>query len=192
VYVLGQEEHHYVYDSITIGATDHFTLRAIDDGGTITSTSITQIIDTAAQFDTPAVQPGMLARNATAGKVHHVWEVVTVDSTTTLTVRQLYGSLGSTQDWDVGNTYEINKLIGTHAATAADYGSTDNAFDLILDTEATGVTVSNTFVKTPDVNFGVVVNVRNGKSILPFTQNVTVDNGGGSATVVRTPDTIAQ
>lgn len=191
-----QQEHHYVYDSVTIGATDSFNLRDITEGTAITSASSTALIDTSAQFDSPQVLPGMLVRNTTSGKHTHIWEVVAVNSTTNLTVRQLYGP-GSTggQDWDVGNTYSINTLIGTHtSSTAPDYSTADNVYDLILDLEnesTSGVTVSNTFVKTVASNFGVVVNVRNGKNILPFTQNVTVGDSGGSVTVVRTPDTIA-
>ena len=62
---------------------------------------------------------------------------------------------------------------------------------MILDQEVTGTTVSNTFVKTLAADFDIVVNVRQGKVILPFTQNVTIGDSGGAATVVRSEDTIA-
>ena len=64
-------------------------------------------------------------------------------------------------------------------------------FDFDIDEEAITTSVSNTFVKILDTPYDVVVNVRQGKIILPFTQNPTVANGGGSVTVVRAPDTIA-
>lgn len=186
-----QEEHHYVYDTLTLGANDEFNLRDIDDDGSATSNSGTQLIDTTAQFDTPQVTVGMLVRNTFAGKTREVWEVTVVDSTTTLTVQQLYGS---TSDWDIGDTYTINALIGDHVGDSTnptDYTTEENVFDLILDEESlTTADNSNTFVKT-STDFGTVVNVRQGKSILPFTQNQNVPIGGATVTVVRTPDTIA-
>lgn len=185
-----QQEHHYVYDSLTLGANDEFNLRDIDDDGSATSASSTQLIDTTADFTSPLVLPGMLVRNTFAGKTTHVWEVTNVVGATTLDVVPLYGPLDATQDWDVGDTFTINALIGDHTAPA-DYAATDDVYDLVLDSEATTTSAFNSFVKTPSSNFGVVVNVRQGKLILPFTQNVTVGDSGASVTVVRTPDTIA-
>lgn len=187
-----QEEHHYVYDSRTTGASGQFILRAVNNqtGVTASGTNETTLVVTGATFTTaPVVLPGMLVMNtdATNGG-QDVYEVVSVDNATTLTIVKLYGS-GS---WTVGDDYQINLLIGDHdALTPTDYGTDDNVFDLILDVEATGTTTSNTLVKTPAANFGAVVNVRNGKNILPFTQNATVGDSGASITVVRTPDTIA-
>ena len=62
---------------------------------------------------------------------------------------------------------------------------------MILDLEASGTSVSNTFTKTLSSNFGVVVNVRQGKVILPFTLNQTQGDGSTTVTVVRQPDNIA-
>ena len=189
-----QEEHHYVYDTLTLGANDEFNLRSIPTG-TITTAGaptagVASLIASAATFQTSNVEVGMLVRNTFVGKTTHVWEVQSVDSETQLTVKQLYGPLDATQDWDISDTFEINRLIGDHTI-GGDYGTTDNVYSPIIDEEATGTSVNNSFVKTLASNFGVVVNVRQGKVILPFTQNVTQQDGNTNVTVVRAPDTIA-
>jgi hypothetical protein len=193
------QEHRYVYDSRTTGASGVFTLRAdaagtgITTGGTPTL-GVATLTDTSATFQTDNVEVGMLVRNTFAGKTTHVWEVVSITSETALQVKQLYGPLDATQDWDIGDTYTINTLIGDHT-TPGNYSTNDNLYDLILDleetvgTDGTPGTASNTFVQS--TVFNVVVNVRQGKAILPFTLNTGVASSGGSATVVRTPDTIA-
>ena len=81
-----------------------------------------------------------------------------------------------------GDAYTINETIQA-------YDTSDDIYDLILDTEATGTTTSNTFVQS--TNFDTVVNVRQGKIILPFTQNQAVNASGATVTVVRQDDTIA-
>ena len=201
VHTTLQEEHHYEYDAYVSGALGTFALRNVNEGTGVTVGSAVGgspdpdfafLIDGSATFATaPFVEVGMLVRNTTATKLHHVWEVVSVDSDTQLTVRRLYGPLDITQDWDVLDTYTINTLIGDHAATPILYGAGDDIFDLYIDEEATTTSVSNTFVKILDTPYDVVVNVRQGKIILPFTQNPTVANAGGSVSVVRAPDTIA-
>lgn len=186
-----QEEHHYVYDSRVSGAGGTFALRNVNEGTAVTTASTTQIIDTSATFNTaPLVEPGMLVRNTAAGKTTHVWEVTNVVSDTIIDVVALYGPLDVTQDWDISDTYTINTLIGDHTVPTG-YATTDNVFDLILDVEATTTSTNNSFVKTLTSPFGTIVNVRQGKIILPFTQNSTVGDSGATVTVVRTPDTIA-
>jgi len=192
-----QEEHHYEYDSYTSGAGGAFALRDVNEGTGITTLGtptlgVAALIDTSATFaSAPVVEVGMLVRNTTLTKLHHVWEVVSVDSDTQLTVRQLYGPFDATQDWDTSDTYTINTVIGDHAASPTAYTVSDDLFDLYIDEEATGSSVSNTFVKILTANYDVVVNVRQGKVILPFTQNPTMGDSGGSVTVVRADDTIA-
>ena len=183
-----REEHNYVYDSRTTGANGVFTLRAVDDDGDITTASSTQLIDSSANFNSPQVEVGMLVRNTTAGKTTHVWEVTNVVSGTTLDVTPLYGPLDATQDWDLNDTFTINALIGRHTVPQ-DYATSDDVYDLILDLEASGTSVSNSF--TQSTNFDVVVNVRQGKVILPFTVNQAVTNANVTVTVVRQPDNIA-
>jgi len=58
-------------------------------------------------------------------------------------------------------------------------------------TDGTPGTISNTLVKTPSSDFDVVVQVRLGKTILPFEQNQTQGDGDTTVTTVRTADTIA-
>ena len=188
-----QEEHHYEYSSITLGANDEFNLFTIPTG-TVTSAGaptlgIATLTDSTATFQTDGVQVGMLLRITNNAKTTHVWEVQAIPSETTLTCKQLYGPLDATQDFDVTDTYEINRLIGDHTVPG-DYAATDNVYTPILDLEASGTSVFNTFVKTLASNFGVVVNVRQAGDILPFTQNVTQGDGSTTVTVVRTPDTI--
>lgn len=182
-----QEEHHYVYESRTAQALGEFTLKALTGGNTGTATagsSTTQLVDDGRNFVSDGVEVGMMVRNTTALKTTHVWEVTGfatagLTSNDTLLLRALYGT---PDDFDTSDTYEINLLIQT-------YANTDDAFDLILDIEATTTSASNTFVQS--TLFDVVVNVRQGKVILPFTQNTSVTSAGGSVTVVRQPDTIA-
>jgi hypothetical protein len=126
----------------------------------------------------------MLVRNTTASKESHVWEVTNVVSATVLDVSPVYGPGDATQDWDVSDTFQINQAITS-------YTTSDDAYDLILDIEASGASVSNSFTKTLSSNFGVVVNVRQGKIILPFTLNQTQGDGDTTVTVVRQPDNIA-
>jgi hypothetical protein len=119
----------------------------------------------------------MLIHFATVGS--STFEVVSRTDLNTLVIRLVYGAGGLA---DNGEAYTINETIQA-------YDTSDNIFDLILDTEATGTTTSNTFVQS--TLFDTVVNVRQGKIILPFTQNAAVTGSGGAVTVVRQPDTIA-
>jgi hypothetical protein len=179
------EEHRYRYGSRSTGALGEFNLVVpTSDTGTVTTASSTQLIDTGQLFSTGGtpVEVGDLVRNTFGGKTTHVWEVTNVVSDTVLDVSVLYGPGGATQDWDIGDTYEINKLI-------QNYATSDDLHDLLLDEEAAGTSVSNTFVQS--TTFGVVGNVRQGKVILPFTQNANADASGVSITTVRTTDTIA-
>lgn len=178
-----QQEHKYEYSSVNL-STGVFTLAAMDDDGSVTTASTTQLIDISANFLSPAVQVGMLVRNTTLTKESHVWEVTNVVDANTLDVSPIYGPGDATQDWDLGDTFQINQAI-----TA--YTTSDDVYDLILDVEASGTSVSNTFTKTLSSDFGVVVNVRQGKVILPFTLNQTQGDGSTTVTVVRQPDNIA-
>ena len=188
-----QQEHKYEYSSRTAGASGAFTLTVVTDatGGANTGSNATTLTGNATSWSTGGspVKVGMSVRNVTTGDI---FEVVSVDSDTQLTVRQIYGAgtggVGS-GTWTggaggTGDSYEINEVI-----TA--YTTSDDVYDLILDIEATGTSVSNSFTKTLSANFGTVVNVRQGKVILPFTLNQTQGDGSTTVTVVRQPDNIA-
>lgn len=173
-----RQEHHYVYTSRTTGALGEFTLTSIPTGTATAGTSTTQLSDSGGDFINDGVEVGMLIQDTTNGDFY---EVVSVDSATQLTIVQIFGTGGS---FASGDGYEINRLI-------QDYATSDDVYDLILDLEATTTSVSNTFIKTLSSNFFVVVNVRQGKVILPFTQNQEQGDGSTTVTVVRQPDTIA-
>jgi hypothetical protein len=173
-----QQEHHYVYDSIT--GTTIFNLRDITASSTTTGTTDTNFEDSTADFVGENVTPGMLIYVAS---LTSTYEVVARVDLNTLTIKLLYGAGGLA---DSGEAYTINETIQL-------YATSDDIYDLIIDQEATGATTSNTFVQS--TLFDVVVNVRRGGAgddpILPFTANPGVTASGGSSTVVRTPDTIA-
>jgi len=189
------EEHRYYYDAVTKVASGEFSLITLTGGNTGTATassSATQLVDDGRNFLTDGVQVGMLVRNTTLGKTTHVWEVTGfattgLTSNDTLLVRALYGT---PDDWDSTDTYIINRLIQT-------YANTDDLFDLILDVEEdTGTdgspgTESNSFVKQLGADFDVVVEVRQGKVILPFSLNQTIGDSSVTITAVRQEDTIA-
>jgi hypothetical protein len=172
-----QQEHYYKYDSVTKGASGTFTLTDITASSATAGTSDTALEDTTGDFVNEGVVPGMLiyvaARTST-------YEVVTVTDLDSLVIQLLYGAGGFVS----GDAYTINETIQA-------YDTNDDIHDLILNQIATGDPTSNSFIKTPASDFGAVVNVRQGKTILPFTQNVTIGDSGGVATVVRTNDTIA-
>jgi hypothetical protein len=172
------QEHHYKYDSRTTGASGVFTLTPITAASATAGTSDTALSKTGGpSFVTEGVEPGMLIHVATRTSTY---EVVSVTDADNLVIQLLYGAGGFVS----GDAYTINETI-------QGYDTNDNLHDLIIDTEATTTSSTNTLIKTPASNFGVVVNVRQGKIILPFTQNATVGDSGVTVTVVRQDDTIA-
>ena len=182
-----EQEHRYYYDSRTTGLNGEFTL--IGDGeaasystAATAGTSDTQLSCSTATFQTHGVQVGMLIY--VAGRTS-TYEVVSVTNETTLVIRLLYGAGG----FVTTDTFTINACIQNYAAT-------DDLFDLLLDyeedtgTDGSPGDMSATFVR--DVGaLGVVVQVRQGKIILPFEQNQTVSQADTTVTTVRTPDSIA-
>ncbi len=171
-----QQEHKYHYASRTTGASGVFTLVDITAASATAGTSDTALSKTGGpSFITEGVEIGMLIHVATRSSTY---EVSSVDGADDLTIRLVYGAGGFVS----GDAYTINETIQA-------YTTSDDLYDLILDVEATGTSTSNTFVQS--TLFGTVVNVRQGKIILPFTQNANVTASGGSVTVVRQPDTIA-
>jgi hypothetical protein len=176
-----QQEHKYFYDS---WASPTFTLTDITAASATAGTSDTALSKTGGpSFVTEGVLPGMLVH--VAGR-SSTYEVVSVSGADDLVIRLVYGAGGFVST----DAYTINETIQLYAVS-------DNIYDLILDAEEdTGTdgapgTMSNTLVKTPAANFGTVVQVRLGKTILPFEQNQTQGDGDTTVTTVRTPDTIA-
>jgi hypothetical protein len=178
-----EQEHRYYFDTRTTGAGGVFNLHVVTPGTATAGTSTTLLEDTGADFITDGVEVGMLIRNITTGDI---FEVVSVTDLDTLVIKQVFGTGGT---FVSTNTYEINETIVA-------YTTSDNIYDTIIDKEEdTGTdgspgSISNTFVK--DVGtFGTVVQVRQGKIILPFEQNQTVGQTSVTVTTVRTPDSIA-
>jgi len=179
-----QQEHHYVYDTVNL-VDEEFNLRdngASYAGTTTTGTTDIRLEDTGQTFQTDLVLVGMLVHFASLSSTY---EVVNVDAEDGFDMVLLYGAGGAA---DSGETYTINALIQI-------YATSDNIYDLLLDVEETTGTdgtpgsEQNTFVQS--TTFDVVVNVRQGKLILPFTQNTGITSAGGGVTVVRAEDTIA-
>ena len=175
-----QQEHKYFYDS---WATPVFTLTDITADAADATTSDILLVNALATFQTEVVLPGMLVYVAARTSTY---EVVSVTNETTLVLRLLYGAGGFVNL----DNYTINETIQL-------YATGDDIFDLIVDaeedvgTDGAPGSISNTLVKTPAANFGTVVQVRLGKTILPFEQNQTQADGDTTVTAVRTPDTIA-
>lgn len=168
------QEHRYYYNSYT---TNTFNFIDITASNATAGTSDTVLEDSTADFVTEGVQIGMLVYVAGRTSTYEVTEVTDLN---TLQLRLLYGAGGFVST----DAYTINETIQA-------YDTADDIYDLILDYEASTTSISNTIVKTPAANFGVVVNVRQGKVILPFTQNATVGDSGLTVTTVRQDDTIA-
>ncbi len=171
-----QQEHRYNYSSRTTGASGVFTLQAVTPGTATAGTGVALLVDSGADFVTDSVQIGMMIQNTTAG---FTFEVVSVTDLNNLVILAINGTGHTFVSTDA---YTINETVQA-------YDTSDNLFDLILDLEATGTTESNTFVQS--TLFDTVVNVRQGKVILPFTQNQAVTSSGATVTVVRQTDTIA-
>ena len=178
-----QEEHKYIYTSRTTGASGIFTLTDITADAADATTSDTLLVNALATFQTEGVESGMLVYVAARTSTY---EVVSITNETTLVLRLIYGAGGFVNL----DTYTINETIQLYAVT-------DDLFDLIVDaeelvgTEGSPGSISNTLVKTPASDFGTVVQVRQGKDILPFEQNQTQGDGNTTVTTVRTPDSIA-
>lgn len=177
-----EQEHKYEYESRTTGANGEFTLVQPIDGPRAAgaSTTTTLLDDASVDFATSGVNPGMLVLVPAKDEYY---EIVSA-SNGSCVIAEVHDTVGA-GTFTNGDNYEINVLI-------QDYANTDDLYDLIIDAEATTTTISNTFTKTLAADFDVVVNVRQGKVILPFTLNQTQGDGNTTVTVVRQPDTIAQ
>lgn len=177
-----QEEHCYRYSART---STTFTL--VQGTGTCGTGGTSTLLDNATGIDfvTADVQPGDRIYNITSGA--DVAFVVSVTDSNTLVTTPL-----STGTWANTNTFDVGRVrtnTGTGYITGA---SGDEMYAPIIDrvmVAGDSGTITNTLVQS--TNFGVVLNARQGKVILPFTQNGTVTASGLTLSVIRTPDTIA-
>jgi hypothetical protein len=167
--VVPNVEHRYRYASRT---STVFTL--VQYTGTDTGGSTTQIIDAGGGFDAKDIIFGDRCYNVDDTELA---TVISQDNDTTITTTTVVG--WGSDEYDIGR---INIV----------YTTADNLYAPILDRRveaADSDTISNSLVQTS--SFGIIVNVRQGKIILPFTQNTTVEASGRSLSTIRTDDTIA-
>lgn len=179
--ITEQEEHSYRYSARTAVAFTLVETAGVADAGG----SGTLLEDAAGGFIAADVQPGDRIFNITDGA--DVAFVVSVTDADTLVTTQLVG--GGSNDWATGDSYEIGRV---RTNTGTGYTTSDNVFAPIIDRAAVAGdsgSISNSLVQL--TSFGVVVNVRQGKIILPFTQNGTVGSTGLSLAAIRNLDTIA-
>ena len=175
-------EDRYQYDSFS---GQDFTLTPLTmDGDELSDgndTAGTTLTDAGANFVTNGVKVGHIVRNVADGNSFGV--VITV-AEGVLTHTKL--QLGSVNDWETADAYEVNTI-------AADYGVTDTAYvPLILDeTGGTSIVSADmTYIGDRDT----MIRVRNGGSanpITPFETGATLGNSNLEIAAIRTPDGIA-
>jgi hypothetical protein len=152
-----------------------FTFVTGASGTGTTGSTGTTLIDSAADFGgTDDVEVGDVIRNTTDGSVGYV---VSVDSSTQLTTT-LEG--GTNNYWSVGDAYETNTCY-------KNYDGNDTAYVPLIDTQATGTSVSQSVLYTADRT--IMVRVRK-KGILPFETTGTFVSAGLTVGAIRTTDSI--
>ena len=173
--VSGQiKEHAYYYDSFS---GDIFTLNTIadvvtPDGGTTTLVCT----DSARNFTTDGVRPGMVVRNVTDASVGIIASV----GTTSFTAKFLEG--GTNDYFSDADTIEINKLIVT-------YDNTDTLFVPYISENATTTTTTVTVIYSGDK---VLLSTTRQKGVIFATDAASnLTSTGASIPVVRTADGIA-
>jgi hypothetical protein len=125
------------------------------------------------------VQRGDIIRNITTGKYGIIDQVVDANNVTTIEITP-----GDPPVWSVTNTYEIGSLIQS-------YNGSDTAFVAYIDREASGSSVQQSLLYTSDRN--VLFRARDNGSvppIIPFAQDSSFNNTGGSFAVIRNEDTV--
>ena len=104
-------------------------------------TSTTALVDALANFDTENVAPGMLVQDTTNGDTY---EVVSVTDGQNLVIVQIYGTGGAFANLD---NYTINETIIA-------YTTSDNIYDLILDTDGNTKIINDRDAGVADNEFG--------------------------------------
>jgi len=156
--------------------TSTFTLANTNLTGLVAdaTTSTTQIVDAAANFQTNGVKRGDLVRNVTAGGIGYV---VTVDSESQITTTTIASQAS-------GDTYDINTLPITTTTS-------DDVFVSLLDKHATAATEAVSIIVGSQIEYRVVVrNVAATTKIKPFTTDDAILNSNRSVATIRTTDTI--
>jgi hypothetical protein len=180
VVLSADNEEHYWYDSWSGTA---FTLTTITDvaesAGDTTGLTCTRA---SGDWSADGVLPGMIIQNTTDGSQGIVKTVGT--TTLTLEVQNNGQGLtgGSENDWDISDNIRINKL-------TQDLDSLDTYIPFLHAKNTVGTDESTTIIQSSTIY--VVVRVRQGKVILPFTVGQTIGSAGMSQAAIRNLDTIA-
>jgi len=180
VVVSTDVEEQYWYASY---ATTVFTLVNITDvaesAGDTTGLTCTRATG---DWTADGVLPGMIIQNTTDGSRG----IVKTVGTTTLTLETQNNGQGLTggaeNDWDISDNIRINKLV-------ADRDSLDTYVPFLHAKNTAGTDETTTVIQSSPIN--VVVRVRQGKVILPFTVGQTIGSAGMSQAAIRNLDTIA-
>ena len=124
----------------------------------------------------------MIIQNTTDGSQG----IIKTVGTTTLTLETQNNGKGLTggteDDWDIADNIRINKLV-------ADRDSLDTYVPFLHAKNTAGTDESTTIIQSSTIY--VVVRVRQGKVILPFTVGQTIGSSGMSQAAIRNLDTIA-
>lgn len=168
---LSNQEHRYRYASYS-GST--FTLSTASTGTATAGSTITNITDAGAAFQTDGVEPGDLVRNTTDGFSYST--VVSIDSETSLTVTN-NGVSWSSQG------YSVNTLV-------ENYNAGQNAYVPLIEVEADATTESNQLIFSSPIDIRVVVRRSDDVNpILPYTQDTTL-TGTQTFSAIRNSDDI--
>lgn len=184
-------EHRYRYSS---WASTTFTLASVTTGqnaaltataATASGNMVTVTLGTA--IDTAQVQVGDMVytyATATPGTPLSAGAIRAINSTTQIVVRD-ESSTPTLANWSgTGNSIAYNLISATYSSL------TDTAYVPLIDYHvSSGTSISNSLIYSADI--GVLVRVRQYKSIQPFEQSTTVGSTGLTVSAIRTADTIA-
>jgi hypothetical protein len=167
------EEHSYRYTAVDRG-TGVFTLMTERTGSATTGTTNQTLVDSAATFQTWAIQVGDIIRrtNTPFGYTY----VAAVDSQTQIT------TTSALHDWVLGDTYEIGSLV-------QNYDGSDTAYVPYIVKVATGSSVSVQVNYTTDR--WVLTRFRR-EGFLPFEVEEQLTSTGYDVSIIRTPDAVYQ
>lgn len=179
-------EHRYRYSSWS-GAV--FTLASVTTGqaGTITGNGslgadglVTVTVPAISLSEVFVGDMCYVGNIATPDTVLDYGTIVAITDTTHIKVRP---NSKTATNWTTAQKISYNKLATSYSS------GTDRIYVPIIDTQATGTTLSNTLIYSSDIP--VLVRVRQYKNIVPFEQSTSVSGTGLSVSAIRSSDSIA-
>lgn len=182
-------EDRYSYSSYALNSGE-FVLKSFTTGAsTVADAAGTQLnTGAASSFVSTGVEVGMIVKNQETSAIAQITEVVDEFVLTHTPFSET--TLGSSNNWAIGDGYEINRTVEAYSSNATIYPS---VMDYVVSTVVAGTTSrteSIVFAST----FTVSVRVRSGSTgskIVPFVTEGEVGSGGLSVRAVRTADAIA-